>query len=575
MLQFAGFELDTERVELRPADGEVIRLRPKTFALLHLFATNANRLLSKQELMTAIWPNVHVGDDSLFQCIREIRTALGDKDRQIVKSVSGRGYLFDADVVVVDRSPADAVPPAAAEADGGPLPAEPDPAPSLQPPLLAPAADGPVAGRPDRLPRPRLLAAVVAVVAIGATIAATLVIQRTSTPEMRTIAVQPFDIKAPDPASAAMASTVADRLTDGLSKIGNVRVLAPETQPVIANVAAPPTTKADLVVRGELQREDGNWQLQARLIDSRTGQVQWAGGIRVPADTISERLQQSRLTAGIGNPLALRINALTQRAMPPESKIIAEQAAAFLNQTNRERFKVAQELLEKSHAAAPDDVEISAALSAHLMRGVAMVWYPPSEHEDIEKRARDLLRDAVKTEPSYIPVLQAYCRLLQNTNQFAETLVACENALRFDPWDGLVMFQIGMAQVRLGRYQDALATFERADAADTPEVSRWTWLLGAGLTLVLMERYDDALTWLHRSRAITPATGRTDFMIAACYQALGRAEEARVAVATGLRLRPGTTSETVGLPPKNESPRFLADSAKVRDLLVAAGLPPK
>jgi len=171
-------------------------------------------------------------------------------------------------------------------------------------------------------------------------------------------------------------------------------------------------------------------------------------------------------------------------------------------------------------------------------------------------------------------VLQAYCRLLQNTNQFAETLVACENALRFDPWDGLVMFQIGMAQLRLGRYQDALATFERADAADTPDVSRWTWLLGAGLTLTLMERYDDALTWLHRSRAITPATGRTDFMIATCYQALGRHEEARVAVATGLRLRPGTTSETVGLPPKNESPRFIADSAKVRELLVAAGLPP-
>ncbi|NEW93825.1 tetratricopeptide repeat protein, partial [Rhodopseudomonas sp. BR0M22] len=424
-------------------------------------------------------------------------------------------------------------------------------------------------------PRPKMIAAAVAVVAIGVTLAATMLIQRASAPETRTIAVQPFETKTSDPAVAAMASTVADRLTDGLSKIGNVRVLAPEAQPVVANIAAPPTAKADLVVRGELQREDDQWQLQARLIDSHTGQVQWAGGIRVSVNTISERLQQSRLTAGIGAPLALRINALTQRAMQPESKIIAEQAAAFLNQTNRERFKVAQELLEKSHAAAPNDVEISAALSAHLMRGVAMVWYPPDQLEGIEKRARDLLRDAVKTEPSYIPVLQAYCRLLQNTNQFAETLVACENALRFDPWDGLVMFQIGMAQLRLGRYQDALATFERADAADTPEVSRWTWLLGAGLTLTLMERYDDALTWLHRSRAITPATGRTDFMIATCYQALGRYEEARVAVATGLRLRPGTTGETVGLPPKNESPRFLADSAKVRELLVAAGLPPK
>ena len=43
---------------------------------------------------------VHVGDDSLFQCIRELRTALGDGQRQIVKLVSGRGYTFDAEVQI-------------------------------------------------------------------------------------------------------------------------------------------------------------------------------------------------------------------------------------------------------------------------------------------------------------------------------------------------------------------------------------------------------------------------------------------------------------------------------------------
>jgi DNA-binding response OmpR family regulator len=58
--------------------------------MLHLFVANSGRVLSKQELFEAIWPNVHVADDSLFQCIREIRTALG-------------GYLFEADVLV-DRS---------------------------------------------------------------------------------------------------------------------------------------------------------------------------------------------------------------------------------------------------------------------------------------------------------------------------------------------------------------------------------------------------------------------------------------------------------------------------------------
>src|SRR4051812_36076114 len=68
--------------------------------MLRLFAANAGRVVSKQELMEAVWPNVHVGEDSLFQCIREIRTALGDDQRQMIKLVSGRGYLFDAQVTI-------------------------------------------------------------------------------------------------------------------------------------------------------------------------------------------------------------------------------------------------------------------------------------------------------------------------------------------------------------------------------------------------------------------------------------------------------------------------------------------
>ena len=98
MLRFSGFELDSERAELRRPDGETIKLRPKTLEMLRLLAGNAGRVLSKQQLMEAVWPNVHVGEDSLFQCIREIRTALGDDKRQMVRLVSGRGYLFVAEV---------------------------------------------------------------------------------------------------------------------------------------------------------------------------------------------------------------------------------------------------------------------------------------------------------------------------------------------------------------------------------------------------------------------------------------------------------------------------------------------
>lgn len=558
MLRFAGFELDLDRAELRTAEGEATKLRPKTFALLHLFATNANRLLTKQELMSAVWPNVHVGEDSLFQAIREIRAALGDKDRQLVKSVSGRGYLFDADVVSIvadSRAPRPALP-----------------------------IDDP-RGLPSELPahkgawhwvqmtrRPALAASLALCFAVGAAFATPMLVKRLYAPEMRTITVLPFEARTPDAATAAMAANITDRLTDGLSKVGNIRVLA--AQPGATNASATPSAKADFIVRGDLQHNDGKWEVQARLIEAGTGQVQWSDSYKVPSEGIDERLQQSRLTAGIGNLLALRINVLThERVTSPESKIVVEQAAAFINQTNKERFAAAQEMLEKALTEKPGDVDIAAALAGHLMRGVGMVWYPASENDAIEQRAKTLLAKAVKQEPNYVPVLQSYCRLLQTINEFAEALVACENALRFDPWDGLVMFQIGMAQTRLGRFEDGLATFERADAIDTPQVSRWTWPLGAGFALVLLKRYEQSLPWLERSLAITQGTGRTHLLIAASLQALNRQKEAHDYVAKALQLRPGATSENIGLPPKNESPRYKTQVKEITDLMVAAGLP--
>src|SRR4029450_6585340 len=112
-LGFSGFELDPERAELRAPDGGTIRLRPKTLEILRLLAGNAGRVWSKQQLMEAAWPNVHVGEDSLFQCIREIRTALGDDKREVVRVISGRGYLFQAEVTEAPAPAAPAAPEAA------------------------------------------------------------------------------------------------------------------------------------------------------------------------------------------------------------------------------------------------------------------------------------------------------------------------------------------------------------------------------------------------------------------------------------------------------------------------------
>jgi adenylate cyclase len=99
VFSFEGYILDLTRGCVRNANRE-IELRPKSFELLNYLVTNAGRLIAKHELVNAVWPNVIVSDDSLAQCVSDVRHALNDPDRRIIKTVPRRGYLFAAPVSV-------------------------------------------------------------------------------------------------------------------------------------------------------------------------------------------------------------------------------------------------------------------------------------------------------------------------------------------------------------------------------------------------------------------------------------------------------------------------------------------
>ena len=93
--EFEGFTLDHRRGCLRAGDRE-IELRPKGLTLLRYLVENAGRLVSKEELIGAVWPNVTVSDESLKRCISDVRRALHDQAQRIIKTMPRRGYRFAA-----------------------------------------------------------------------------------------------------------------------------------------------------------------------------------------------------------------------------------------------------------------------------------------------------------------------------------------------------------------------------------------------------------------------------------------------------------------------------------------------
>jgi Tfp pilus assembly protein PilF/TolB-like protein len=482
----------------------------------------------------------------------------------LIKAVSGRGYMFDAEV----NGPAVGRGALASAKDVVSLAA---PIPDAEMSTDA----GPAVRRfqPRFRPSTASISAGVAVCAIGLAAATPFFGRQAFAPRRPVIAVMPIVAASSDPALGSMAVNVTSLLTDGLSAVPSIRVMAPgsttDAKPVSSS-----GLRADLVLRSELDRTGGTWRLQARIVNVSTDEVQWTTSSSVDATTGDADLQQTRLAAGIGHPLAVRISAMIHSGLREgNANVVVDQATTFINSTTRERFDKAQMMLEKALAADHGNVDLQAALSAQLLRGIQTAWYRGPQAKAAEQKAKDLLARAMRAEPNYIPVLEDNCRFLTATNQFVDSLVACAKALSFDPWDGLVLFQMGMSQLQLGRFSDALATFREADRFNTPQVSRWTWLLGAGLTYVMMDRSEEAVPWLQRSIAITPGTGRTHFVLAAAYERLGRHAEAKAAIEAGMKLRPGSNFDNVSLPPDNASPLYLKRSDEVKTLMVAAGLP--
>jgi tetratricopeptide (TPR) repeat protein/DNA-binding winged helix-turn-helix (wHTH) protein len=116
LYRFNGFELDPGRRCLRRY-GVELHLRHKTFEVLQHLVQHPDRVVEREELIQQVWGGTAVSDDTLSQCIKEIRKALDDHspERPFIKTVSGHGYRFMAPVEPVfpaPAGPAQAAPPA-------------------------------------------------------------------------------------------------------------------------------------------------------------------------------------------------------------------------------------------------------------------------------------------------------------------------------------------------------------------------------------------------------------------------------------------------------------------------------
>ena len=265
---------------------EPVTLRPQSLAVLKQLVAKPGLLVTKDDLMAAVWSGIAVTDDSLVQCITDIRKALGDADHSIVKTLPKRGYIYEPPADAGEASPS----------------AAPKRNWRLAPAAIAAAAAIALAAF---WPKPPLKAV-----------------------ELPAIAVLPFINLSNDPKGDKFADMMTEDVITNLSHSKDFAVIARNSTDVYKGKPVDVRTIGkDLNVRyvleGSVQPLPDKVRATAQLIDAETGKHIWSERIERPGDDIfavEEELTSRIAQSVVGYHGAAATNQTTLiRRRPPQS----------------------------------------------------------------------------------------------------------------------------------------------------------------------------------------------------------------------------------------------------------------
>ncbi|NBD95119.1 MAG: tetratricopeptide repeat protein [Gammaproteobacteria bacterium] len=496
-ITFGDYVVDLDSGMVFRGDRE-IQLRPKSFAVLTYLAERPGQLVSKDELMTAIWDGVVVTDGALTQCILDIRRALGDSG--VIRTVPRRGYIF----------------------------AFPTEGPSTGETVRSDS-------RGARRPGPVRLAALS--VALGTAVIA-VVLFLSSSPEKShdsTLAVLAFQDLTSTADRAYLAEGLAEEILNKLAQVRGLQLVSRTSSFSLDGAQGGARSigqqlGATHLLEGSVRVENGRMRVIARLVDADSGYESWAGdfnaeesdlitiqetiaasiayelrGELVPADVSAaieistddpvaydlylqakELLRNRRDISGIDRALAKLDEALIRAPLFAEAE--AAKCEAYRTKLNQTRdydyLDPAIRACRRAIDLRPQLLEARIALGRlldrtgqdELARRVlteTVDRHPNSAQghwalaetffalDDVES-ARQHFEKALELDPSSPNVLGGHARFLSRVESLDSALPFFERAIAAAPRDSKYRIDLGVALLYAGRFMAAAETFEQA-----------------------------------------------------------------------------------------------------------------
>jgi TolB-like protein len=404
---FSDHRLDTSRRELRRGP-EAIAIEPQVFDLLVHLVENRDHVVSKDDLIAAVWAGRIVSDSTLTSRINAARKAVGDsgEEQKLIRTIARKGFRFVGDVRL----------------------------------HVAEAADQ--AHEPSRPALPL--------------------------PDRPAIAVLPFTNMTDDPAQDYFSDGISEDIITALSKLRWFFVIARNSSFVYKGKAVHLKQIADelgvgYVVEGSVRKIGGRVRITAQLNDVATGSHIWAE--RYDRDLADVFAVQDEITEAIVAAIEPQLYAAENfraRRKPPDSMDawdLVMRALSHYWRVTRQDNVVAQALLEKATAIDPHYGQAFGLLATSHTFSAHMGWEDMAAAAPVAERAAAAAILADREDPwahNALGCVYLFAR------RFDDSRAEFEAALRLNPNFSLAQGYYGLALAYCGRWQEAATAAQRA-----------------------------------------------------------------------------------------------------------------
>jgi TolB-like protein len=488
---FGDYALDPDRRELT-RHAEAVAIGPKVFDLLLFLVKNRDHVVSKDDLLDAVWAGRIVSESTLTSHINAVRKAIGDsgEEQRLVRTLARKGFRFVGDVKETS--------------DGR-------------------ASPGTSTAKPDEAAAPVLVL-----------------------PDSPSIAALPFQNWSSDPEQEYFADGVVEDIITALSRIRWLFVIARNSSFTYKGRAVDvKQVGRELGVRyvleGSVRKAANRVRITGQLIDATTGTHLWADRFEGKLDDLFA-LQDQVATSVVGAIGPQLERAEIERAMrkPTESLDAYDyylRGMANFHQGSRQAIDEALPLFHRAFELDPRFASaFGMAASCHYWR--KMNNWMNDRLPELAEGARLASRAVELGANDAVALTRGGHSLAHFGGDLDRGIAAVDRALVLDPNLSAAWYLSGFQRISLGEHDDAIDRFARAMRLSPLDPEIFQMQTGTAMAHMFARRFEDASTWADKASRELPNILRVSAFSAASHALAGRMNEARGALLHMRRLDP-------------------------------------